>query len=52
MTISPISYPNYQNTLNVRKNNNLKDNPQMPKNQVTFRGLKKIATQKTEKNIL
>jgi len=44
MTISQISYSNYQKTLNVRKNNNLKDNPQIPKKQVAFKGLEKVAT--------
>ena len=48
MTISPISYSNYQNTINIRKNNNLQNNPQNPKNQVAFKGLKKVATKTTQ----
>ena len=49
MTISTISYSSYQNSINVRKN--LKNNPQTSQNQVAFKGLEKIATQKTSKNI-
>ena len=49
MTISPISYSSYQNSINVRKN--LKNNPQISENQVAFKGLEKIATKKTQEAI-
>ena len=42
MTISPVSHSNYQNTINIRKNNNLQDNPQIPENQLAFKGLEKV----------
>ena len=46
MKISPVSYSNYQNAINIRKNNNLQNNPQIPENQVAFKGLGKITTTK------
>ena len=48
MTISPVSHSNYQNTINIRKNNNLQDNPQIPENQLAFKGLEKVATKTVE----
>lgn len=45
MTISPISYSSYQNSINVR------NNPQISGNQVAFKGLEKIATKKTQEAI-
>lgn len=51
MAISPISYSNYQNTINIRKNNNLPNNSQVPENQVAFKGLEKVATKTTQEAI-
>ena len=47
MAISSISYSSYQNSINTRKN--LKNNPQIPENQVAFRGLEKVATKTAPK---
>ncbi|MBQ7764667.1 hypothetical protein IJ384_04795 [bacterium] len=49
MTISPISCSNYQNTINIRKNNNLPNNSQVPENQVAFKGVTSKATSETVK---
>lgn len=49
MTVSPISYSNYQNSFKVR--NNLKNKPQIPENQVSFKGLEKVATKATQEAV-
>ena len=49
MTISPISYSNYQNSFKVR--NNLKNKPQIPENQVSFKGLENVATTATTETV-
>ena len=49
MAISPISYSNYQNSFKVR--NNLKNKPQIPENQVSFKGLEKVATKATTETV-
>ena len=49
MSISPIYYSNYNNSINIRKN--LKNNPQLPENQVSFKGLEKVATNRTNQNM-
>lgn len=50
MTISLNSYSNYQNTINIRKNNNLQNNPQVPENQVAFKGITKNTLTRTQSN--
>ena len=46
MSISPISYSSYNNSINIRKN--LKNNSQIPENQVAFKGLEKVATKTSQ----
>ncbi len=49
MTILPVSYSSYQNYANIRQYNKLQNNPQTPENQVAFKGLEKVATEKVSK---
>lgn len=49
MSIYPISYSSYNNSINIRKN--LKNNSQIPENQVAFKGLEKVATKTSQETI-
>ena len=49
MSISPIYYSNYNNSINIRKN--LKNNPQLPENQISFKGLEKVVTKTTSETV-
>lgn len=52
MKISQISCSTYQNNIDIKRINNLKNNQQAPKiSMVSFKGLEKFVTQKTNKNI-
>ena len=50
MLISPVSYSSYQNTLTMQNNANNK--PQIPENQMSFRGAEKLVTSKTTANVI
>lgn len=51
MTISPVSYSNYQNFANIRSYNKIRNNPQVSVNQVAFKGGVEKVVEKTAQEV-